>query len=533
MDSSRGHQPNKIRTNLEIKPQLKKHSEKPTRTNTKNPAKSSILDNIITDLHNWYQKPKCLPPIEPDSPTGKPSDHKTVICEPLNVINNVPTRHTRRITVRPITDSGVKLFKVWIEAQDWEHVKESPTVDEKVDIMTNLLMKNIEKCFPQKEIKVTSDNAPWCNSKVRKLKRLKGREFNKHRSSVKWASLNKLYKLSLSEAKQKYYKNIIKDLKISNPSQWYSKLKRICTYDQDRYDPIICSEIETYSDQDQADKIAEYFCKVREKFSPLKTSDISIPPFNENTIPQFSEADVKEKLAAINTKKSVPTGDIPPKLIHKFSSELAKPLTNIINSSIKQGVWPHTWKTENLTPVPKVFPPKLLKNLRSISGLTSFNKVQEKLISEIIISDMKQKMDPSQYGNQFGLSIQHYLVNMINKILKDTDRGVTAVLATFVDWKDAFPNQCPKLGIEAFFKCGVRPSLIPILINYFQDRSVIVKWHDKKSKRRKVPGGGPQGAYLGNLEYLAQSNENASIVKKDSRYKFVDDLSALEKINLL
>ena len=124
-------------------------------------------------------------------------------------------------------------------------------------------------------------------------------------------------------------------------------------------------------------------------------------------------------------------------------------------------------------------------------------------------------------------------MNMINKILKDTDRGVTAVLATFVDWKDAFPNQCPKLGIEAFLKCGVRPSLIPILINYFQYRSVIVKWHDKKSKRRKIPGGGPQGAYLGNLEYLAQSNENANIVEKDSRYMFVDDLSALEKINLL
>ena len=276
----------------------------------------------------------------------------------------------------------------------------------------------------------------------------------------------------------------------------------------------MCSEIENLSDQDQADKIAEYFCAVREKFDPLKTCDILIPPFEDNTIPQFSEADVRERLAAINPKKSVPSEDIPPKLVNKFAAELAKPLANIINSSIKQGVWPQTWKTETVTPVPKVFPPKLLKNLRSISGLTSFNKVQEKLISEIIISDMKENMDPSQYGNQYGLSIQHYLVNMIDKILKDTDRGVTAVLATMVDWKDAFPNQCPKLGIEAFLKCGVRPSIIPVLISYFQNRSVIVKWHGKQSKRRKVPGGGPQGAYLGNLEYLAQSNENANIVEK-------------------
>ena len=88
---------------------------------------------------------------------------------------------------------------------------------------------------------------------------------------------------------------------------------------------------------------------------------------------------------------------------------------------------------------------------------------------------------------------------MINKILSDSDKkGVKAVLSTFVDWKDAFPNQCPKLGIQAFLDCGVRPALIPVLISYFLNWNVIVKWHGKKSKPKHVPGGGPQGAYLGN-----------------------------------
>ena len=126
------------------------------------------------------------------------------------------------------------------------------------------------------------------------------------------------------------------------------------------------------------------------------------------------------------------------------------------------------------------------------------------------------------------------MINMIHKILTDTDTSeVTAVLATFVDWKDAFPNQCPKLGIEAFQKCGVRNSLIPLIINYFQGRSIIVKWHGKKSKTEWTNGGGPQGGYFGILEYLAQSNSNANCVAKDSRFKFVDDLTMLEKIHIL
>ena len=71
---------------------------------------------------------------------------------------------------------------------------------------------------------------------------------------------------------------------------------------------------------------------------------------------------------------------------------------------------------------------------------------------------------------------------MIHKSLSDTDKGNSAVIAAFVDWKDAFPNQCQALGIKAFIDCGVRLSLIPVLISYFQGRSVIVKWHGKEPK---------------------------------------------------
>ena len=46
-------------------------------------------------------------------------------------------------------------------------------------------------------------------------------------------------------------------------------------------------------------------------------------------------------------------------------------------------------------------------------------------------------------------------------------------------------------------------------------------------------GGGPQGATLGLLEYLSQSNNSADIVSESDRFKFIDDLSALEIVNLL
>ena len=60
-----------------------------------------------------------------------------------------------------------------------------------------------------------------------------------------------------------------------------------------------------------------------------------------------------------------------------------------------------------------------------------------------------------------------------------------------------------------------------------------VKWHSKMSKPRKLPGGGAMGASLGNWEFLSQTNDNADCVPEDDRFKFVDDLSTLEVINLL
>ena len=43
-----------------------------------------------------------------------------------------------------------------------------------------------------------------------------------------------------------------------------------------------------------------------------------------------------------------------------------------------------------------------------------------------------------------------------------------AVIAQLINWNKAFYRQDPLIGIQAFIKNGVRPSLIPVLISYFQ-----------------------------------------------------------------
>ena len=161
----------------------------------------------------------------------------------------------------------------------------------------------------------------------------------------------------------------------------------------------------------------------------------------------------------------------------------------------------------------------------------------EKIVCKFMIEDLKATMDPSQFANAKGLSTQHYLIKMLDRILSATDNSTkgecVAVLATLVDWKKAFPMQCPTLGVQSFIKNGVRASLIPIVASFFEGRHMRVKWRGQLSSLRYLPGSGPQGSTFGVLEYLSQSNDNSDNVPVDDRYKFMDDLTLLEFIQLM
>ena len=97
------------------------------------------------------------------------------------MMNNKPLRQTRQLTVRPTTESGLKLFSVWIQNKQWKDLEEAQSVDIKVEIFNREIMRRIDVCLPTKTIKLSSVDEPWCNNKVKNLKRLKCCEYNKHK----------------------------------------------------------------------------------------------------------------------------------------------------------------------------------------------------------------------------------------------------------------------------------------------------------------------------------------------------------------
>ena len=89
----------------------------------------------------------------------------------------------------------------------------------------------------------------------------------------------------------------------------------------------------------------------------------------------------------------------------------------------------------------------------------------------------------------------------------------------------------PQIGSNIIH--GVRPSLIPLPINYFQGRRCRIKWRGYLSSVRQLPGSGAQGSVIGNLEYLSQTNNNSDHIPREDRWKWVDDLTTLAIVNMI
>ena len=106
------------------------------------------------------QDPFTAPPLDSDSNTpGKPYDHLIVLMKPIN--SKEPKKKVfKTVTFRPLPESGLFQFGVWLRSQKWESIYGATTAHDKAEILQNLLLENLNKFLPKKTIKFCSENQP-------------------------------------------------------------------------------------------------------------------------------------------------------------------------------------------------------------------------------------------------------------------------------------------------------------------------------------------------------------------------------------
>ena len=132
------------------------------------------------------------------------------------------------------------------------------------------------------------------------------------------------------------------------------------------------------------------------------------------------------------------------------------------------------------------------------------------------------------------MSITHYLIKLLHFTHKILDkRQPHAVLAACVDLSKAFNRVSHGLLIQDLYDMHTPAWLLNILISYLSNRTMVMTYNGEQSSPKDLPGGGPQGAYLGGLIFIIKYNgaflrppmitTGPVLQSKDEKIKYIDD----------
>ena len=317
---------------LNLSPSLKQVVKVPTRLNP-----DAILDVIITTLSKYYMDPVTKPPINNDAGNGKPSDHLVLLMEPITRALDCPPRQYSSVEFRPITDSGMVKFGLWLSEQTWASLYRENDVHKKAEVFQQMLMDKFYEIFPVKKLRVCAEDKPWISLHLKNLDRKRKREFYKNKNSPKWEKLNTEFLEKLDEEKQNYYENIVDDLLTSNTGKWYSKVKRMSGQETNYQSDVLIEELSGLDDLQQAECIADHYASISNLYKPVKKEDFEDYLKNVSSKPpNIGPYKVLKSIKKMRKNAAKVKGDLPMKIISEFAADLTLPLTHIINACLQQ-----------------------------------------------------------------------------------------------------------------------------------------------------------------------------------------------------
>ena len=417
--------------------------------------------------------------------------------------------------IRPLPDSLVSLYKNNLAEIDFNGQMDNLLPDESVRVYEELSLGLLKHTFPEKKVVYMETDQPWFTEELRLLKRKRMREYGAHGKSKKYHELLELFNNKAKDAINKYKEKLKKDVIDGKRGSVYPALKKLASRPGSTNNTFhLPSHIEKHlTPLQSAEIIAEHFSIISQEFQPISIS--LLPPRVRDFLsvssvdqspPQLSVSEVKSRICKARKPHGIVPGDLPKKIVQECSGILATPAQIIFNSITRSSVYPRKWKIEHQVAIPKVYPPEDENDLRNIAKTPFLSKVYESFLAQWLMSYIQPYLDPNQCGLK-GSSITHYLIKFLHFIHSTLDlRKPHAVLAACVDLSKAFNRVDHSLVIQDLFDMHTPSWLLKIIFSYLSERTMILRYDGAESSSKVLPGGSPQGAFLGGLIFMIKCN---------------------------
>ena len=490
---------------------LKKLVLKPTRGN-------NVLDQIYSNLSEYYSEPAILPPL------GS-SDHSSVFLQPTG--NKAPSLPTAQRQRRDCRVSNKNALFSSLQSVNWTPLYRLNSCENQLQNFQDLITEKIDIHLPTRTVKVHPTDKPWMTPDIKATIKKRQRAWLNGNSDLYRLHRNKVMSLCKS-ARRRFYHNCISHLKNSNPKKWWSNIKLLSG--QSKPAPLSSIYIDgTFlKDMDLAEAINDAFGKVTDDIPQLDYTPTLVTHIPDEFI--ISPEAVQCALSRIKEHKSNGPDEIPNWLLKNLSPVICRPVCSIFNLSISEGYVPSLWKQADVLPLPKIPKPLSIdSDLRPISLTAVLSKVLEGFVFQWLSAIIMPHIDPFQFGGVKKSSTTHALVHLVHQWLLATETPKTVVRSCMIDFSKAFDRIDHNVLICKLQRFNVPPVLLNWCASFLQNRQQRVKLGKFKSTWKTTNAGVPQGTKLGPLFFLVMVND---LTTAFPLYKFVDDCTVSEVVSL-
>lgn len=435
-------------------------------------------------------------------------------------------------------------LKLDLQQEKWNDMYRENNIDLMTDIFIKTLKYHITK--NTKEIKInhkdihrkqwiTSGLVKSINEKNKLYQKLQNDPNNINLSNAYKEYKNKLNRL-IQKAKKNYSNSMINNNKNSTKALWKC-VNNICN----KLEPkTIISKIRLTDENiiENKQEIANAFNQHYSDLGQTYANKINDPPegFAENNIEientmylyPTNETEVRKVIKELKLKKSPGLDNIRTEVLKKVETEIATPITYLINRCFETECIPKLLKVGLIKPLYKSGDKLEIINYRPISLISNIAKIIEKILKCRILKFLNRHniISDHQYGFREGKSTEDAIHKLTSEIYRALD-SKTPALCIFVDLSKAFDTVSHQKLLEKIKCYGLRGKMYNLIKSYLSDREQYVEIDGTISSARTITFGVPQGTVLGPLLFTIYINSLLSINSTGKILSFADDTAVL------
>lgn len=453
------------------------------------------------------------------------ADHRLVYC--TIAYDSIKVRQ-KTVTIRDFKRFNYDDFSSDLLSMRWQDVIYLPSIEDKVQYLTDLIKCLFDKHAPFRTMRVSKPKAPWLTDVLKLMMKNRDKALAKYKvtkNDADWAAYRYLRNFTLyaiRREKKAYCRSLFSG---ANMKKCWRGLGSMGVTTKRLYE--IPNELKN------ADEINDYFSQIVNQ-SVTDCSDI-VAFYKKNRhsshkLFSFVLVTTHEVAKIIDSVRSnaVGTDSVSISMIKLCLPHILPYITHIINCCLEEGYFPQVWKSAIVKPVPKINNPTSYSDLRPISLLPTLSKILEKAVRKQLYEFVNSNdiVPACQSGFRESHSTTSALLNVTDSIFGALDKKQITALV-LLDYSKAFDTVNHHVALAKLKFIGCDDNVLDFFSNYLMGRTQTVCVDGAFSQQTSVSSGVPQGSVLGPLLFIIYISDLFHKLRTCTMQGYADDTQVL------